>query len=394
MWQRQLIIGEESAVAMKILQKDAEEIVGELSKLVGLKINIVGSDAIIIANSDPERVGDFHEATDKIIKNNLEELIAASDTQYKGTHSGTNLPIVIDGKIIGVVGITGPLDKAKSYGKIIKKMTEIMLQSRAEEDRLRSEQLAKERYLTSWVCSSQTIITDAFISQGSAYGIDITQSYRIIAVSRIKEDNACIIDMIRRLVQRNHAADNVFLTSHMVVAVLAERSDSRILELANTIVAELDKQGIEVYIGTDNGYHSFTEIHQQYEKAKIALHTGFRLRNKRVIQFDDLNLELILNEVPIEAKVRYIKKIYGGFSLSEIEWNNHIISVLYQEDGSIKKAAKRLILHPNTLQYQLKKIEERTGYDPRKPKYASIFSIASLFITELGDSLANYCCTS
>jgi len=60
MWQRQLIIGEESAVAMKILQKDAEEIVGELSKLVGLKINIVGSDAIIIANSDPERVGDFH----------------------------------------------------------------------------------------------------------------------------------------------------------------------------------------------------------------------------------------------------------------------------------------------------------------------------------------------
>ena len=50
---------------MKISTQDATEIVGELSELIGMKINIMDSNAIIIASSDSNRIGTFHEAAMK-----------------------------------------------------------------------------------------------------------------------------------------------------------------------------------------------------------------------------------------------------------------------------------------------------------------------------------------
>ena len=58
---------------MKISTQDATEIVGELSELIGMKMNIMDSNAIIIASSDPKRIGTFHEAAHQIISQNLDE---------------------------------------------------------------------------------------------------------------------------------------------------------------------------------------------------------------------------------------------------------------------------------------------------------------------------------
>ena len=64
-----------------------------------------------------------------------------------------------------------------------------------------------------------------------------------------------------------------------------------------------------------------------------------------------------------------------------------ILQIRFHRNGSIREAAKRLIIHPNTLQYQLKRIEEKTGYDPRKLRDSGIFSIAAQFLSEPMDLL-------
>ncbi len=372
---------------MQISKQDATEIVHELTELVGMKMNIIGSDGIIIASSDPERVGDFHEAAYQIVDQNLDELVVYNNNQYKGSYSGTNLPLIIDDEIIGVVGISGPHEKAQIYGKIIKRMTEILLQSRMEETKKERQRQAFERFLTTWVSSASTVLNDAFIRQGHSFGLDITQPYRIAVVSTLKEDNENIYHQVRKYIETTSQKDYVFLASHSVVLILEDRSDQRVGALAQSLLEVLDEPERQVYIGVDGGSASFMDIHQQYERAKIALGAGFRLRKKSIVFYQDLCLELVLDEVPLKSKIRYIKKIFGQTPLPEIERDMHTISVLYEEDGSIKQAAKRLIMHPNTLQYQLKRIEEKTGYDPRKLSHANVFSVASLFIAELGDQL-------
>lgn len=375
---------------MEILAHDAQEIVNELSKLIGLKINIVGSDAIIIANSDPERVGDFHEATYKIIKNNLNELVAFSDDQYKGTHSGTNLPIVIDDKIVGVIGITGPYKVAVAYGKIIKKMAEIMLQSRLWENRLIREQQAMERFQTAWVCSSQTVINDAFISQGRSFGIDITEPRRIAAVSGISGVDDKIVDVIRNILNTQPGSNYAFMTSHLIVILMMNLSDDKVSGLLQHISDKTAECGVKLYMGADNGFHNIVDIHKQYVEAKVALNAALTLHANKLIFYKDLGLELILDEISFDSKQNYIRKIFGSCPISEIKRDLNTIAVLYEENGSIKHASERLIVHPNTLQYQLKRIEEKTGYDPRKLRHAAIFSIASIFMTELYNQLPDH----
>lgn len=370
---------------MKISTKDATEIVNEISSLIGLKINIVDSNAIIIANSDPSRVGDFHEATYQIISQNLDELIVTNNQQYKGTNSGTNLPLIVDGEIIGVVGITGPHEVARTYGKVVKRMTEILLQSRVEENRKMLHRQAFEHFCSAWVCSPQTVLNDEFISQGRGFGLDITQPRRIMVASAPQGDNEAVYESIRKYLSALEEDDHVFLTSHGAVMILTPRSDQKMELLARDIKAVLDHQNQEAYIGIDSSGNSLWDIRQQHDRAKMAMSAGSRLKKKHIIFYEDLCLELILDEISVRSKQRYLKKIFGSSTRAEIERDMHTVEVLYEENGSIKQAAKRLIIHPNTLQYKLRRIEEKTGYDPRKLRDAEIFGVASLFLAELGD---------
>lgn len=368
---------------MKISTKDATEIVGELSEMIGMKMNIMNSSAVIIASSDPNRVGDFHEAAYQIISQNLEELVVCNDQQYKGTIPGTNLPLIIDEEIIGVVGVTGPHEIARNYGKVIKRMTEILLKSRAEENRKIQHRQAFEHFCTSWICNSQTVINDDFISQGRSFGLDITQPRRIVTVSAPNGDNEEIYKRVRKFLKGREEDDHAFLAPRGVVLILTPRSEQKLEALAQEMLQVLNQ---DVYVGIDTAGRNLWDIRQQHDRAQMALSAGFRLK-KRIVFYEDLCLELILDGISAFSQRRFLKKVFGNSPREEVERDMHTVKVLYEEDGSIRQAAKRLIIHPNTLQYQLKRIEEKTGYDPRKLRDAGIFSIASLFLAEQSDLL-------
>lgn len=366
---------------MKITTQDATEIVAELSEMIGLKINIMDSHAIIIASSDPSRVGDFHEAAYQIITQKLDELVVRSDNQYKGTIPGTNLPLIIDDKIIGVVGVTGPHEVARNYGKVIKRMTEILLRSRAEENRKLLHRQAFEHFCTSWVCNSQTILNDEFIAQGRSFGLDITQMRRIMTVSAPNGNNEWVYQKVRKFLVSREEDDYAFQAPRGVVLILSARSNQKLETLAQEMLPLL---GEDVYVGIDTPGKTLWDIRQQHDRAQMALSAGFRLK-KRIVFYEDLCLELILDGISTCSKMRFLKKIFGNSTREEIQRDMNTVKVLYEENGSIRQAAKRLIIHPNTLQYQLKRIEEKTGYDPRKLQDAGIFSIAALFLAEQTD---------
>jgi carbohydrate diacid regulator len=90
-------------------------------------------------------------------------------------------------------------------------------------------------------------------------------------------------------------------------------------------------------------------------------------------------LELLLPDISEKTRQLFLDKVFSGFTNEEIQQSMRTIQVLYEENGSIYKAADRLNEHPNTLQYKLRKVERDTGYDPRKLGNAAIFNLALLF---------------
>lgn len=371
---------------MIISKEDATEIVNELSNLIGQKINIIGSDGIIIANSNPARVGDFHEATWVIIQNHLDELVVVNDTQYKGTIAGTNLPLIIDGEIVGVVGVTGPHEIAKTYGKIVKRMTEMLISSRANERREMQQRQAFEHFCAAWITSTYPVINDGFIAHGRGYGLDITKLHRIAIVTAPDGHNEEIYEILGRCPCFQSGECCLFLHSHTgVVLIFPHMDDAQTMQKLQSVLECL--KGTTAYVGVDAQGKSMLEVRRQYDQAKMALYAGMRRKKNEIVFYNNLCLELVLDDISVQSKLHYLRKVFGNTSAAEIERDLHTVEVLYEEDGSIKQAAKRLIMHPNTLQYQLKRIEDKTGYDPRKLKNAAYFSTASLFFAELGSNM-------
>ena len=112
---------------MHISSATAMRIVTDLSDIIRQKVNLMDENGVVIASTDEKRIGTVHEGSRQLIENHLEVLIINSDDEYPGSRQGVNFPVEMDGKYIGAIGITGDYEVIKEHGRIIKKMTEILL---------------------------------------------------------------------------------------------------------------------------------------------------------------------------------------------------------------------------------------------------------------------------
>ncbi|MFR9190725.1 MAG: sugar diacid recognition domain-containing protein, partial [Anaerotruncus massiliensis (ex Togo et al. 2019)] len=165
---------------MDISKRNAMQIVNEISGIIGQHVNMMDADGTIIASTDPERMDTYHEGAARVIGEHLDELIIQSDDEYEGTRKGINLPILLDGEIAGVVGITGERDEVVKYGQIIKKMTEILLIENFDKEQKKIDDRIRTRFIDEWLYGDAISQGQAFIQRGARLGIDITLPRRVL----------------------------------------------------------------------------------------------------------------------------------------------------------------------------------------------------------------------
>lgn len=102
---------------MEIPVNIARNIVNILESNIGHKINFMDSKGQIIASSDTSRIGQIHEGA-LVVTRTGKAFTITSDMNYSFTREGINLPVEIDNRIIGTVGITG---KSKEVESVIER---------------------------------------------------------------------------------------------------------------------------------------------------------------------------------------------------------------------------------------------------------------------------------
>lgn len=92
-----------------LLQPLAREMVEAVSGMVeGRTINLMDTKGIIVASSDPARVGSFHQgAMEAVRTGKMVSITKEQVADYSGAREGCNMPLRVNGTIIGVVGIWG-----------------------------------------------------------------------------------------------------------------------------------------------------------------------------------------------------------------------------------------------------------------------------------------------
>ncbi|WP_163527133.1 CdaR family transcriptional regulator [Halobacillus ihumii] len=368
---------------MQLLPELANKIIGEVRLVIKEDLIVVDENGIIIASTQDERVGDFHEIAKLVVRTREKYYIKVERARkIEGVKAGINLPIFFEKKVVGVIGITGSPESVEGYADLIRKMTELMVRETYYAEQREWEMRGLEAYLYEWVFSKEVDV--AFIHRGQLLGVSIGKPYlcvllQVESIQDIQIVHSYVMRWFRGLFPGE--GDDVFIrwgegrflllksykneqTKHFVKNELCKWQ-----RYFQTNYSAKVSFGISKSVAKSN-------LNQAYHEAKKALNVA--QNQDGVVAYDDLVLDIILEEVNIETREEFIDRV-----LAEIYNKQELVDTLkvyLSYNQSIKDAAIHMNIHINTLHYRLKQIKEITGIDPKNAEGITLFYVALCFL--------------
>ncbi|MGV9249561.1 PucR family transcriptional regulator [Streptomyces sp. NPDC003710] len=149
----------------------------------------------------------------------------------------------------------------------------------------------------------------------------------------------------------------------------AERTGLRIL------------RGAHARVGVSPGFDSLRETPQALRFARLAL-ASLPGRGPGVARFDDKPLAMVVAAAPAEAS-HLVKVALGPLLDLPAPERARLVETLehwFAAAGSVAVAAESLFVHPNTVRYRLRRIEELTGRSLSDPRTAADLGAALLAV--------------
>ncbi|MGJ9385777.1 CdaR family transcriptional regulator [Salipaludibacillus sp. CF4.18] len=368
---------------MKLIPELAKKIINEAKLVLKENIIVVDQSGEIIASTDSIRVGSFHEGALIVMQTKMKLYITKSmATTLKGVRPGITLPIMYDNEVIGVIGITGIPEDVEPFAELIRRMTELIIREANYMEKKDWETRGLESFFYEWLYNHD--IDEEFISRGQILGVSLNSQYICLLFQ---------VDMKQRENELPQIQAN--MSSWFETQFPREKEDLFIrwgygrFILLKSIEGSLSKldfeikrwqqyftKHYEVDLAIGIGKKRVNKaIYPAYQEAEKALKAA--IKGNRVIYYDSLLLEIILEDVKERLKIEFSNKVFDS-----IKHDPELMLTLdhyYHHNLSQKKAADDLHIHINTLRYRLKQIRELSGIDPKSTEGITLFYVAWFF---------------
>lgn len=358
----------------------AKEIVHQMKSILNEEINFMDHNGIIIASTDPSRIGDYHEGAEIVVREKR-EVIIHSETEYEGAKPGANVPIRFEEDIIGVIGITGNIKVVGKYPKILQQMTEILIKESFVSELL-AERFENYRLVIQELLNKHEGGLNNTFRPSQIFGIDLgiprviivgKQNSPIIEASAISRINRTLADIFH-----NDNQSFFSCSTQEIIVISRYTNDSKLKQLIETLKDKLSF--IEpIYFGISNVVKDRSSYSDAAWEARIASQAA-TAAGQTSFHFEDMGLSLLAGSLPTSIKSIYVERTLGNLSSEELEYYKNIFDVFTEHDGSITKAAADLFIHKNTLQYQINKLKDLTGLDLRRYSDYTKISLAYLIL--------------
>lgn len=341
----------------------AQELVETTSKLVGGRtINVMDLNAVIIASTEKERIGNCHEGARQVIATGKAVAISRSQlSRYPGAKEGYNMPIYNKENLLGVVGIFGEPSEIITIAPLLEVYVakcfqlEAMMNQRLIHGELRSS-------LLQMLLSLSPNDMDRVESLLNALQIQLTPPFCAIVLSvssSATEEEAHIrmASLVEKLLNINllYPRQDIWGMANGQLVIIKSDMTSR-----NSLFCEQLKtltSGESGYVCMGKPCHKIEDIRHSYREAAFLekhLPEGFYDILDKKIQ-----CQYMLCKTAYENEL-FVSSLYERLSSQlrpqELEELLHSLECYYQEDHRVAYAAEKLFIHKNTLQYRLKRI--------------------------------------
>lgn len=338
-------------------RETAQQIVDTVKDICGQNINFIDESGWILASTDENRIGTFHEIGKRVVQTGKTMEVQA-DEEYEGSRKGVNFPIFHKNRAIAAIGISGEPEAVHKYAYLVQKISSLLLKERELELQERKRSSRLNYYVRALIHGEDVPIGQmrAFLNDDS---LAEKTHFCTIVVQVVSEENPDnLFQMERRIYQIFELCGSGLYTfeyPNQYILLLKEKTFREKWPLFSQLTAEYGKF---LRIGAGS-IEKLSEQEASYRTAELVLRT--LNAEKTIASYDELDLELLFGTIPASVKESYKKKTIEKLDAED----RKVLMVYYQENLSLQRAGERLNLHKNTLQYRLDRIYKRCGYQPR-----------------------------
>lgn len=349
-------------------------------KIIKHSVNVMDNHGRIIGSGDIARLGQKHDGAILVLNNQrIVEIDSITASQLHGVKPGVNLPIIFQGCVIGVVGISGNPDNVRQYGELVTMTAELIVEQAALMSEIEWNKRHREELIMQLITGS-TLHEAQLISIAERLQLDLSQP-RIAAIITVlpasgQQLSLASLQNVVHLLEHPERDNIVGITSVSLneVVVLKPISidkngwsraleEKRVLQLLKRIDKNA-KYAIKIALG--DYFPTIRGLSQSYLTAKATMEstlTNSRFSTQRVFFYQDHIIPVLLNKIKDEpwcyqqlsAPLQRLKQQDPQGTLLKT------LTAFFDQNCDVSQTCEVLHIHRNTLRYRLDKIEQRTN---------------------------------
>ncbi|MBN3192392.1 CdaR family transcriptional regulator [Pectobacterium brasiliense] len=357
--------------------KMAQDIVARTMQIIDSNINVMDARGKIIGSGDQERLGELHEgALLALSQGRVVDIDDAVARHLHGVRPGINLPLRIDGEIVGVIGLTGNPSQLRQYGELVCMTAEMMLEQARLLHMLAQDSRLREELVLNLIRTDD--LSPALMEWAQRLGIDLNKP-RVAAVIEVDSGQLGVDSAMAELQQlqtllttpeRDNLIAIVSLTE-MVVLKPALNSHGRWdaeehRRRVDTLMSRMaESSRLRVRLALGNYFSGPGSIARSYRTARTTMSVGKqRMPAQRCYYYQDLMLPVLLDSLrggwQANELVRPLSKLKAMDGNALLR---RTLGAWFRNNVQPGATAKALFIHRNTLEYRLNRISELTGLD-------------------------------
>ena len=366
----------------------AQEIVNITHALTRQNVNIMNREAVIIGTAQKHRYKTFHKGAQDVIESGEPVEIQPDEVQrYPGALPGLNLPIVLEGQIIGVVGVSGAPDEVRGYARLVKKITELILERELIQREVRSRLRLKEQLveLLIWRFGPENLQRIKRIANTLTINLNATRAVVAADVGTLIDnsyaeygESELVLErfsesVVQHLTEHQHISHDevavVFEKKLIILKAFKSADCDEVRRWTGTLQRSLDlMQKGKVYCGAGAVCRTTGEYQFSFMQAEFCLKQCSPERPYSTVYDHDLRSSYLLHKVTSSPENIILDPLLESFRQAFSKKLEYVktLRVLLENNLEIKKTAYALGIHRNTLLYRLESIKEASGLDPVK----------------------------
>ena len=354
-----------------IHRKTAQQIVDTVKDVCGYDINFINESGLVIASTDPARIGMIHEGGKQVIERG-ETLEVNQDDLLPGTKKGVNIPVFRGGVLAAVIGISGDPEKVRVFAHLAERITLLILREQELGARARSV-AEKKNYLLDLLLEKGAEKSSGsyseLLGELKQFHIDPVSPKRMLFL-RLQHSEKESLSGLESYAERLLDELPGCLYGYQYPSFFRVLINDRDLDLFREKLEQFHKIHPFALLAGAGTSVFLEDLPHSLSTARIALKA---LKPGEIFSlFDDLTLEVLLSAISVENQRIFSKKILSPLSDDDL----HLLEIYFEKDQSLSDTCQALFLHKNTVQYRLNRIHRICGFNPRNFRDAAVLYLA------------------